>query len=352
LRLSGTFENAGKEEVDSFKSKIESMKDALKNNLGPLAGYSTAGTDPPKAGSDRVDITAKKGEEEINISVKYGRTERLGSATQVTTSGSSANIFQSVSKYAGQAEKNNKTWRKIGKDDTQGEGEPEWIKPELETVQKALEKDKDWENALESEAREWLGLPSAVTGTSKSYIIVQFPNVNSVKVTKPTGEGWEIQVKRGVKSGKEEGFSSTYIISVKKGKNTVIDDVLKVELRFTGRKYTQWSKGTGWAVLFPDNTPDATVPAGPPLPEESTSESRQRKPRRSEASTTASVLGVTVPLGRSPDGKPATGDSKSKNKILSKNAKVQGQSWGNAKPLNRVKSINETRDLLEHLFEE
>ena len=75
---------------------------------------------------------------------------------------------------------------------------------------------------------------------------------------------------------------------------------------------------------------------------------------RTESSAMAggAISGVQVPLGRGPDGKPATGDSKSKKKILSKNAKVQGQSWGNAKPLKLVEPINETRDLLwELLFE-
>ena len=84
--------------------------------------------------------------------------------------------------------------------------------------------------------------------------------------------------------------------------------------------------------------------------------SARLKPTRqtSESSAMAGVAisGVQVPPGRSPAGKPASSESKSKNKILSNNAKVQGQSWGNAKPLKLVKPINETRDLLEHLFEE
>lgn len=74
--------------------------------------------------------------------------------------------------------------------------------------------------------------------------------------------------------------------------------------------------------------------------------------KESSAMAGGAISGVQVPLGRGPDGKPATGDSKSKKKILSKNAKVQGQSWGNAKPLNLVKPIQETRNLLwELLFE-
>ena len=318
LRLSGTFEIAGEPEVDSFKSKIESMKDALKENEA-LAGYSTKDTPLPKAGRDRVDVTAKNLDGvEISISVKYGGTERLGSATQVTTSGSSANIFQSVSNL----------WRvrRRGKEDPP--------LPDIATVQEALDKGSPtslWYKALVSEAKEWLGLPPAADGNAKKYVIVQFPSVNSVKVTKPTGGDWAIQVKRG------PVFGRAYIISVKKGDGKVIDDVLQVELRFTDSKYTQWHKGTGWLKLFPQM-----------------SESRQRKPRRAEASTMAggAISGVQVPLGRGPDGKPATGDSKSKKKILSKNAKVQGQSWGNAKPLNLVKPIQETRNLLwELLFE-
>jgi len=62
--------------------------------------------------------------------------------------------------------------------------------------------------------------------------------------------------------------------------------------------------------------------------------------------------GVQVPPGRSPNGKPASSESKTKKKILRNNAKVQGESLTDARLINRVKSINETRDLLEHLFEE
>lgn len=337
-RLISNLVSAGPEAVAGFADDVERMKKVLKENPGDLVGYSTEGMPPPDSGSGRVDITAKRGPEEISISVKYGGTERLGSATEVAVVGSSANIFRSVSKSAGGKEKY--TWRTNKK---QPAGGKTLIKPTLEDVQKALDKDPSytegppatpdspWYKALESEAREWLGLPTAPGGGAKNYAIVQFPSTKSVKVTKPSGGDWKIQVARGSGSS----FKGAYVISVEKkdeeGKDQVVNDVLRVELRFTDRKYTQWHKGPGWAELF-KGAPSSAVPTPPPSGGAPANESSKRKPRRAEASTTAAVRGVTVPLGRGPDGRAAPGGEE----LLDRNAKVYGKSWGGAKPLKEA----------------
>ena len=62
-----------------------------------------------------------------------------------------------------------------------------------------------------------------------------------------------------------------------------------------------------------------------------------------EFSGAGAAGGVSVPLGRGPDGKP---DSRSASKVLNKNAAVYGKSWGDAKPLK------ETIELLRLLKEE
>lgn len=75
---------------------------------------------------------------------------------------------------------------------------------------------------------------------------------------------------------------------------------------------------------------------------------------RTESSAVAggAISGVQAPLDRCLNGKPASGDSKSKKKILSKNAKAQCQSLTDARLINEIKSINETRDLLRELLYE
>ena len=350
-RLINNLVSAGPEAVAGFANDVESMKNALKDNPGDLAGYSTEGMPPPDSGSGRVDITAKRGPEEISISVKYGGTERLGSATEVAVEGSSANIFRSVSKNAGGTKESRSTWRTYKK---QPEGGKTLVKPTLDVVRVALDKnvqsytegppatpDSPWYKALASEAREWLGLPVGPGGATKNYAIVQFPNANSVKVTKPSGGDWKIRVARGSGSS----FKGAYVISVEKkdeeGNDQVVNDVLRVELRFTDRKYTQWHKGPGWAELFKD-APLAEVPSPPPSGGAPANESSKRKPRRTEASATAAVQGVTVPLGRDPDGRAALGGEE----LLDRNAKVYGKSWGGAKP------IKEAIELLGILREE
>ena len=339
-RLINNLVSAGLKAVAGFVNDVESMKNALKDNPGDLAGYSTEGMPPPDSGSGRVDITAKRGPEEISISVKYGGTERLGSATEVAVEGSSANIFRSVSKNAGGEEGSGSTWRTNKK---QPEGGKTLVKPELEVVRGALEAvpREAWFSALASEAREWLGLPPNTTAAAKNYAIVQFPSTKSVKVTKPSGGDWKIQVARG----SESSFKGAYVISVEKkdeeGNDQVVNDVLRVELRFTDRKYTQWHKGPGWAELFKD-APLAEVPSPPPSGGAPANESSKRKPRRTEASATAAVQGVTVPLGRDPDGRAALGGEE----LLDRNAKVYGKSWGGAKP------IKEAIELLGILREE
>jgi len=62
-----------------------------------------------------------------------------------------------------------------------------------------------------------------------------------------------------------------------------------------------------------------------------------------EFSGAGAASGVSVPLGRGPDGEP---DSRSASSILNKNAAVYGKSWGDAKPLK------ETIELLSLLKEE
>jgi len=223
-RLSDAWANSRIADRESFMGSLREMTENLMGSMGALDGARIDMSNPPGGGSGAVDMKARlRDGKNIDISVKWGPTERLG-GSRLSSVGSSSGIFMKVSREPAPGI----TWRR-DKNPIKGRTPKS---PPLAAVLDQLEQDENWEKSLLAEAREWIGI---VAGTA--YVIVQFDRKNNPKVTLPYGDdSVTLELRRG------KNFGNAYYVDVLSGAVRE-SDVLHVELRFTDNKYVQWHKG-------------------------------------------------------------------------------------------------------------
>lgn len=238
-RLSDAWANSRIADRESFMGSLREMTENLLGSMGALDGARVDMSNPPTGGSGAVDMKARlRNGKNIDISVKWGPTERLG-GSRLSSIGSSSGIFMKVSREPAPGI----TWRR-DKNPIKGRTP---IEPSIDDALDRLEREADWEKSLLAEAREWLGI---VEGAA-TYVIVQFDRKNSPKVTLPDGDDSVIvELRRG------KNFGNAYYIDVLSDAGRALD-VLRVELRFTDNKYVQWHKGKNFTktVIEPTQHP-------------------------------------------------------------------------------------------------